>query len=600
MKKIFYILVAAIAFVRCDVMDTTDQGVYSADVVWNDESLATSFIYDAYFYTVMNFVCAVNENITAYAVAARPGVLSDAASDNIIGLNANNAVYKGTYTVNSDAGWDRFSEIRKANIIIQEAANSTELSESVKTNFVAHGRFLRGLLYLRHARLFGGAILIDKPLDTGDELLMARNTIEDTYNFVIDDFVAAAENITSTTCEMGDSFTAYGFAVEAALQAASYVDNGNKQDYYYNLAYELSQKCLGEAGQYSLDPSYDDMFNVFGSPDSHPELSFARVLSAEKYTCPSTNSYAICPSLRTNLTDYNSVMPLGGLPESAISGQATASLSQDMYDCYEVVDEDGVAKRWDETSYYDNYMQNGGYVSQVTMKNRDKRFYASIYLDSTIFGSTSHSYTQLLYTREGGNAHRLNKTYSQGMQMGLYCIAKATHRNYWVSYSLNVDFHQVIFRLGRAYLNHAEVALRLGKETEAKSYINQVRTTHGGLPELDSSLTGEDLWDAYCHERRVDLFFECEDRYWSLLRWAKLGDQDALDALAITHTTMNETNIDGMTWDVIDVPSAICNYPEHIWEDKRFAFPIPQSQIDLSGGVIKQNPGWDLGVTEFY
>lgn len=586
------------ACVRCDIMDTTDQDIYSADVVWGDESLALSYIYDSYAYCVMNFCSAIGESYSNPATTTiRPGANWDTTTDNLISPTANESINNDTYTVSSDAGWDVFEYIRRANIIIQESTNSNSFSELTQKSYIAHGRFLRGLIYLRHARMFGGAILIDKPLTTDDEFLLPRNTIEDTYNFIIEDFLAAGADISTTTNVMGDASTAYGLAVEAALQAASYVDNGNKKDYYFEIALEASELCLSTATT-SLDPSYYDMFNTFGSPESLPEVSFLRCITSSKYYSQSTSSYVISPYFSNSTAAYTSE-PLPAYPTALMAGQTTMSVSQDMYDCYQVVDEDGVAKKWNETSYYDDYMANGGYVSQVTMKNRDERFYASILLDSTEFGDIKH----MVYTRKNGNAHRSLSTISQGQKNGLYPICKSTHDQYWQKWGAAADYHQVIFRLGRAYLNHAEVLLRLGRTSEALDYVNKIRTTHGGLPEVSTSLSADDAWTAYCYERRVELFYECDDRYWSLLRWAKMGDSysaDAIAALDINNATMNETQPDGMSWEVIDMPVAICDYPDHVWSEKRFALPIPQAQIDASGGLIKQNPYWDLGVTEFY
>ena len=84
----------------------------------------------------------------------------------------------------------------------------------------------------------------------------------------------------------------------------------------------------------------------------------------------------------------------------------------------------------------------------------------------------------------------------------------------------NTPYHYLIMRLGRAYLNYAEVMLRLNQVDKAIEYINMVRTTHGGLPALEMGLSANDAWENYRRERRVELFFE-NDRYWSLLRWGK-------------------------------------------------------------------------------
>ena len=74
--------------------------------------------------------------------------------------------------------------------------------------------------------------------------------------------------------------------------------------------------------------------------------------------------------------------------------------------------------------------------------------------------------------------------------------------------------------LGRSYLNYAEIKLRQGDKETAIDYINRTRVTHGGLPELQKSLSLEDTWKEYKRERRIELVSE-GDRYWSVLRWGK-------------------------------------------------------------------------------
>ena len=64
-------------------------------------------------------------------------------------------------------------------------------------------------------------------------------------------------------------------------------------------------------------------------------------------------------------------------------GWMRVSPSVSLVDDYLVVDEDGEAKRWNETSYYNDWEDNGGYVSDAIYKNRELRFYASIVHDSS-------------------------------------------------------------------------------------------------------------------------------------------------------------------------------------------------------------------------
>ena len=73
--------------------------------------------------------------------------------------------------------------------------------------------------------------------------------------------------------------------------------------------------------------------------------------------------------------------------------------SCDLVDEYEVIDEDGKSKNWDESSYYQNWLVNGGYVSEAIYQNRDKRFYATVVHDSTLY------FNSIVTMRDKGNLH---------------------------------------------------------------------------------------------------------------------------------------------------------------------------------------------------
>lgn len=93
-------------------------------------------------------------------------------------------------------------------------------------------------------------------------------------------------------------------------------------------------------------------------------------------------------------------------------------------------------------------------------------------------------------------------------------------------------------RLGRSYLNYAEVMLRLNDIETAIEYVNKTRTIHGGLPALSKDLSLSEAWEAYKRERRVELVHE-GDRYWSLLRWGKADGKETISELNKTHHSIS-------------------------------------------------------------
>ncbi len=122
-----------------------------------------------------------------------------------------------------------------------------------------------------------------------------------------------------------------------------------------------------------------------------------------------------------------------------------------------------------------------------------------------------------------------------------------------------------IIRYADVLLMAAEALNENGKSGEALIYLNEVRNrARGGnsaiLPDV-TTVNKEDLKMAIWNERRVELGFE-QGRYWDILRQGRAAE--LLHAQGITD------------YDAI----------------KHKYFPIPQTEIDNTEGVIIQNPGY--------
>ncbi len=251
-----------------------------------------------------------------------------------------------------------------------------------------------------------------------------------------------------------------------------------------------------------------------------------------------------------------------------------------------MADVDGVAKRWDETSYFQDYQNNGGYVSQALYNdNRDARFFASIVHDSTQLLSNT------VTMRIGGNMHPdMSKKGTNASTRTGYFVRKGLYNVSGFKAVVYTNYHQTLTRLGRAYLNYAEVLLRLNKTDEAIEYINKTRTTHGNLPALPTGLSSDDAWKWYKIERRVELFME-NDRYWSLLRWGKEDNLDVISELNDKSYNFFEISEDGKTFEVKPVFIGASNHKKR-FSKKRYLMPVPQGEIELND-KLDQNPLWN-------
>jgi hypothetical protein len=142
------------------------------------------------------------------------------------------------------------------------------------------------------------------------------------------------------------------------------------------------------------------------------------------------------------------------------------------------------------------------------------------------------------------------------------------------------------FRFADLLLMGAEAALQTGHPDKATEWINRVRTRarnsgNTGYPQDYSQ--SEVTLEAVYAERRVELAFEGH-QFLDIVRTGRAVRILTVDALSrpefvtITNPTYGQT--------------ALQQFGGDFQSGKNEIFPIPQSEIELSGGVLTQNPGY--------
>ncbi|MGX5818940.1 RagB/SusD family nutrient uptake outer membrane protein [Chitinophaga lutea] len=146
-----------------------------------------------------------------------------------------------------------------------------------------------------------------------------------------------------------------------------------------------------------------------------------------------------------------------------------------------------------------------------------------------------------------------------------------------------------LIRYSDVLLMYAEALIESGGDKQvAAGYINQVRDRASNSPRTDAEATsrvrvvpntalphvqaGDDLRKAVRHERRVELGGEYH-RLFDLLRW------NTLVTVMKEYSTRPYSNGKGGSY---TAPSG----------GGKYLFPVPQAEIDRTGGSIKQNPGY--------
>ena len=582
-KNILIIIITILLAYSCanDVLDTKPLDKYSEEIVWSDVNLAQGFVYAAQDEAMKEYLMNPEGNANFL------GAANDIHADNMARTGGGGDVNMDLIDKFYNAGWgsptnkseETFGIIRRCNLILEKISENTSFTEKQKAELIGQGYFLRALVYFKKAKLFGKYIIVDKVLTQDDELMLPRSeTIKETYDFILGDLTKAAEGLpVNAPAGSITKGAALALKAEVALHGAAYIESGKEE--YYQISKKASEDLFA-LGNYSLDSNYEGMFNTYSGGLGSPEIILAHYRHGDITQFKRTMMQHLVPNVDPT-QNFDWVQP--ALTEGLEGWQRycpTAELVND----YLVVDEDGKAKYWNETSYYNNWETNGGYVSNAIYKNRDLRFYASVVHDSSMYFST------LVTLRVKGNLHwSSNKKATWGMTCTGYNQRKGVYEAKHLFANDYTDHHIVLFRLGRSYLNYAEVMLRLNQPAKAIEYINMTRVAHGGLPELSTGLSIDDAWKWFKIERRVELFFEA-DRYWSLLRWGKEDGNIIIPELN-TNKEACEISEDGNSFQWVCIPNGYATRNQMNFSVKRYLFPVPEKERQLNPN-LDQNPGW--------
>jgi len=543
MKRILIIFLQIILLTSCtkDVLDKKPLDQLSDEDVWNDAGLVQLFINE--LYNTFDWDYNKNPLVSCISDDAEWAPPSGTAHD----------INRGTIDKSYDAGWN-YGYIRKTNLVITNVSESTTIDDADKDILIGQAKFFRGFYYFEMIRKFGGVVLLDEVLTPDSELKLSRNTVDDCWTFVINDFKDAAIRLENNVSEKAHVTKGAALLMQARaeLYAGRFADVKTTSESLFALGYDLH-------------PSYWELFRELNIAESSKE-----VILAVEYARNVKENWIIM---------YQTAMA----EDASILGWVQANPSQQLVDEYLTIDDDGIARKWNESNHYQATI-NSGNVLQAMYKKREPRFYATIFPDSSVLWGIAFRYNV------GGN-HSYWRTWDEvGSLTHHACRTGYTPAKYMIADDMAYkpagnasDVHWIVFRYAEAILNYAEALLRLDELDEARIQINKIRE-RGGLPALTSN---DDLWNIYESERRKELAFEGH-RYWDLLRWRKAEGKDVITELNV-RTNVMKISSDLTQYEIIPITEEINN---RNWESRRFLFPIPYSEILLNNN-LKQNPGWE-------
>ena len=615
-KNICFALLFSSAALSCkEVLETEPFDKIGEDVVWSSKANAETFIFSTY--SIVN--------------SFNGGPATDAWTMNLLSMdgtyNGSNAVFTERLDRNSNMGFDNWAAVRRCNLIIQKVGSSTNISDADKKELIAEAKFLRAMSYYHIARRTGRIVWIDKVLNPDDELLLPSTASPaESYQYIIKDLEEAVADLSvKKVAGRTNKYVAAAMLTEICLQALAYENYPNA--YAGNTSNPLLAKVIeyGEivkSGGYTLETDYGGMFNESKSKSN--EIIYGVYRKAINTWCESTPMQLMIPNLNNDNIRQFGGTPLLKSPIRIFEAWGDHGPSLDLANDYLVIDaaDSRKAVQWDQTSQYLNAVDeqapiqtsiiptasgetqvkrgtvtdNTTSIWKLTNEGRDARWNASILSDSSaVF------YGETLTTDVKGNSGRWlkNNGFAHYVSLTNMYWRKSVYNNVAPRIFVGVatDYHYVVMRLGRVYLNMAEAYLLQGNLSKALELINMTRVGHGQLPASEASSLAT-AWNDYKRERRVDLVLE-NDYYWSLLRWGRYGglaNHGIPSGGTIPELTRKpqvmDISKDRKHYTIVTGNFHSANATRDFDESRRYLFPIPQSLLDRNPKFGPQNPGW--------
>jgi hypothetical protein len=441
---------------------------------------------------------------------------------------------------------DLFRGVYFANLAMERIPNvvntDPNASQALIDLRIAELKFIRAINYMYLIHIFGAVPLIDHVLSPS-EYQMGRSTFKDLFDFMEKDLLDAIpilpEKIQLSASDIGRATK----GAAKALLARLYLFESSYAKYYpgderftglterWGDVLDYCEQVIN-SGEYRLVGTDGETYPTWRSPESN---GFRFMFTAEADNCDES---VFEVQYINDALDY-AVTRAGSLVQW---------ISPRYY-----IDTSGVSQN---TGYWGlGYPTQSLYNEFDTL---DPRFAVTFSLpgDSVeISGGTRHPIDFLRSSTTG--------MYDNKYECSAAQFADAPGHQ-WQKSPVNCR----LIRYADVILMACEAAIMTGDNNKAKTYINMVRTRarNCGTTNVPADLDGTITFEQLVKERRMELALEGR-RFFDLVRWN----------LATQYIDNNHTG-DG--------------YPIHFESPKYDFMPLPEREVSLSGGALKQYPGW--------
>lgn len=618
--SIIIMMVSGIVLSSCkdDFLNTKPLGEVEGGTTWKDAALSEAFVTGIYGglgaggFNEEMLASASDESLFTHSGRGFNRVNESSITDDDLAWFNRQDLYR----------YDRmYGRIRACNIALMNLEKPAFDDPIMASRLKGEALFLRAYYYHQLVRLFGGVPLIDKPYETGSaDYTVARNTFEESVNFIIKDLDAAAVLLQGKNTGQGRASRDAALAIKSRilLYAASDLHDmptaKSKSSIISSFAKpELLGYVSGNrtarwtaakaAAKAVLDLPYGYKLNL-SSPASSAEgsanyLSIAMGGGSAAPGIDKSASNELIFGRYFIIIKEEGAQRMGrNLGPNGYHNWAGSTPVQNLVDDYEMMD--GTKFDWtDPAKVKDIYT------------NRDPRFKATFLYDGADWKPR---------TSNVAGIDPYNQIQTGVYEVGTFGAAKTFNgldarqssienwNGSWTGYYfkkfidpdpaiVDRDHKQFIpwpfFRYTEAVFNYAEACIELGEEAEARTWLNKIRF-RAGMPAITE--TGLALKNRYRNERRVEMVYE-EQRFYDARRWmiapTTLGNKAVIikvagklkpgKTVAIYKRSDNDYNY--------TYTPEVTGLENRSWNDKMYFLPMSRAEIGRNNKLI-QNPGY--------
>ncbi len=453
---------------------------------------------------------------------------SQSTSDNNVFNDTWGKYYKGIFRCNN--------LLQKLPTIATWKSSKDSVNTITKNRIEGETRFLRAIMYFDLVRMFENIPLLTEPTTA----VVPQADPTDVYKLIVSDLSFAAKNIPADAYPKAQAATNDGRVTRYAAEAL------------------LARVYLFYTGYYAKDDLGVTKQNVL---DGLEDV----ITSNEFDTIPYKSQWPASSYIRVDSTNT--------LNKSGFAGKGNK----------EVV----FAEKFNSTSDYNGMSDGNGSIVMMGMRNTNFSPYGKGWGACTVNPQFVNAFVSGDKRRTASVIDLANEKDKDGKTIESFFNIpdQREYTGYTVKkYSPTAlpdgtsdtggtkDFQQ---SQGQDYvqIRYADVLLMAAElgSPNAVAYFNKVHT-RAGLPAV-ASVSLSDIQT----ERRFEFAFE-GIRYWDLLR---TGIDNAANTIAACAQTVKSAGVDDhVTYDINKIKAT------------RGFMQIPDTQITLSGGVLKQNSGW--------